>query len=774
MADVREMAKNGDLPVVLHLDNDDENEASERLATSAKDSTSTSSFHAPTTETGGLSDPGTGVQAANSVLSAVLSMAQQEEFLKCAGTERAEAGSVASGTPGVTRRQLHQLRLQRYQRQQRQIQQLIDLPINAYDFIQLFMEHRVSIEKKIKSTEEYELYASILESVVPVAFETVSDLSSSIDGSTSVPAGQRKAAEITEADKLALYKEILQSIELVHFQDTKSDEECVFGMILNHKRKIVHLTFRGSVTPRDFLQDAKSFFTPIPNPVRIPSEALQHLFEAHNPLHHEQNVVKKLGTSGKEASPLPRRSAAATQTAQPAARNADTVSAPTSTIQQSTQVQIATPTSSSLAVQVDPRLIRSQSDTVLVHLGFREYLYGESVFLQLPRFLKSVSGIVSSATGKIQGMLQTQKSAVEEVPGSPSSDQPAADTDMFNETETEFRLPLPGENSRDVGDDIETDHVKPYTNPKACATGRAEVTIGTTAEEEWRGKMVDAKLTSPMSCTEGDTVDRTPRFETADALPELQQKTYKVILQMLSAIFRKHPDYHLYVTGHSLGGALATMFSVEAAAAGDANEEGEYFIPKPVNCVTVGAPKVGNLDFLRAFEILEEQNKLRYIRVVNYRDIVPLSPPQLSHNCACLFCPRRRFRHVGLRLKLFPHGYVITYSPRARTCLGLACFDCLKILRHYLYLLILCPITCLCKNLFVFKVFMAEHSIVLYMKRFDQCRPVLEKLSLDQLYQERKARARWKLPTLHGDTHMFVRDEYSKKPYLAANIVLDV
>lgn len=67
--------------------------------------------------------------------------------------------------------------------------------------------------------------------------------------------------------------------------------------------------------------------------------------------------------------------------------------------------------------------------------------------------------------------------------------------------------------------------------------------------------------------------------------PETKKK-YQVMLDMLGEMFKANPGYELYVCGHSLGGALATMFSFEAAAASD------ELIPKPVTCVTTGAPKV--------------------------------------------------------------------------------------------------------------------------------------------------------------------------------------
>jgi len=59
----------------------------------------------------------------------------------------------------------------------------------------------------------------------------------------------------------------------------------------------------------------------------------------------------------------------------------------------------------------------------------------------------------------------------------------------------------------------------------------------------------------------------------------------------------QHPGYALFVTGHSLGAALATLFSFEAAASDDPR------IRKPVTCVAVASPKVGDLAFRLAVEV---------------------------------------------------------------------------------------------------------------------------------------------------------------------------
>lgn len=78
-------------------------------------------------------------------------------------------------------------------------------------------------------------------------------------------------------------------------------------------------------------------------------------------------------------------------------------------------------------------------------------------------------------------------------------------------------------------------------------------------------------------------------------------------------------------TGHSLGGALATLASLEY---------GIKYRHVPVNCVTFGSPRVGNDVFVRYFNHVTDES----LRFVNQEDPIPGVPTEL------------RFEHVpGIR-----------------------------------------------------------------------------------------------------------------------------
>jgi len=115
----------------------------------------------------------------------------------------------------------------------------------------------------------------------------------------------------------------------------------------------------------------------------------------------------------------------------------------------------------------------------------------------------------------------------------------------------------------------------------------------------------------------------------------------------------------LYVTGHSLGAALATLFAFEAAAQPDS------MIPKPISCFSIASPYVGDESFRDAHLLLENLGKLRHLRVSNQKDIVTIVPKisfrwnvfEQSSHVGYLF------KHVGVNLRLFPEKILFPWDP---------------------------------------------------------------------------------------------------------------
>ncbi|KAL0376860.1 UNVERIFIED_CONTAM: Lipase, partial [Sesamum calycinum] len=82
------------------------------------------------------------------------------------------------------------------------------------------------------------------------------------------------------------------------------------------------------------------------------------------------------------------------------------------------------------------------------------------------------------------------------------------------------------------------------------------------------------------------------------------------------------PKWHIYVTGHSLGGALATLLALELSSSQLAKHGAIS-----VTMYNFGSPRVGNRRFA---EVYNEKVKDSW-RVVNHRDIIPTVPRLMGY-----------------------------------------------------------------------------------------------------------------------------------------------
>lgn len=98
-------------------------------------------------------------------------------------------------------------------------------------------------------------------------------------------------------------------------------------------------------------------------------------------------------------------------------------------------------------------------------------------------------------------------------------------------------------------------------------------------------------------------------------LNDKQSCKYDRILRHISEQHRVYPDYEIQVTGHSMGGAMATLAAFLLASDGF-----------QVTCISIASPRIGNGNFVRAFTELECAGKIRNLRVVNSDDVVTALP----------------------------------------------------------------------------------------------------------------------------------------------------
>ncbi|XP_046858557.1 lipase-like [Xenia sp. Carnegie-2017] len=100
------------------------------------------------------------------------------------------------------------------------------------------------------------------------------------------------------------------------------------------------------------------------------------------------------------------------------------------------------------------------------------------------------------------------------------------------------------------------------------------------------------------------------------------------MLRKVNTLYQEHPK-KILVTGHSLGGAMATLAAVDLVNAG-----------YPVNLITFGAPRVGNKEFAQYVDRIVKGINLR----VTYKnDIVTV-------------IPNKGYRHAGQELHCIDHN----------------------------------------------------------------------------------------------------------------------
>lgn len=111
-------------------------------------------------------------------------------------------------------------------------------------------------------------------------------------------------------------------------------------------------------------------------------------------------------------------------------------------------------------------------------------------------------------------------------------------------------------------------------------------------------------------------------------------------------------DYSVFVTGHSLGGALSTMFSFRAAALGT--------FEKTITNVSFASPFVGDEVFRDNFIDLERKRLVRHLRISNYQDVVTLIPATTFPGLSGIGL----FKHVGMNIRLYKGGDLLAPSYR--------------------------------------------------------------------------------------------------------------
>lgn len=138
------------------------------------------------------------------------------------------------------------------------------------------------------------------------------------------------------------------------------------------------------------------------------------------------------------------------------------------------------------------------------------------------------------------------------------------------------------------------------------------------------------------------------------------------IFQILHSLHGHYHNYELYSTGHSLGGALSTLFGFYTSSSPIMYP---FYKNHPLCIISIASPYVGNKEFAISFQQLEKCKKIQHLRVVHERDVVtymPLMAPRLNQLNVSLkyFVTKKKnhdnyqslrrafslYKHVGIKL----------------------------------------------------------------------------------------------------------------------------
>ena len=256
----------------------------------------------------------------------------------------------------------------------------------------------------------------------------------------------------------------------------------------------------------------------------------------------------------------------------------------------------------------------------------------------------------------------------------------------------EIRAVLEREFFRAIGEDTSNKDMSNEANSLSINIASTEKDAPSTTKDVSSKKSTSTK--------EGESFDETTKKSKID-----------VILDQVQEVLDLYPDYKLYITGHSLGGALALLTSVEASV--------RFATPEiPVTCVTIANPRVGDNRFRGAIQALERAKKLRCATVHNFLDLVPSMPNRI---CRGDFCRPNKFCMPGIQLILKKHSFTTTYHSEINDT-KLEEFQ--DEFRRMLIVLFCC-----CRMA-------QQHNYRTYLDRLVAQKEILSKLFLNDLYKE--------------------------------------
>lgn len=149
---------------------------------------------------------------------------------------------------------------------------------------------------------------------------------------------------------------------------------------------------------------------------------------------------------------------------------------------------------------------------------------------------------------------------------------------------------------------------------------KAQSTKHQTKIKEQQEALANNLPPSPHHRTKSEIHATLPTSGLADTIIADSEKilAYDHITEQVALILHDNPNAKLYITGHSLGGALAVLYAAML------HYTGQTEVASKIKAVyTFGQPRVGDLNFATYFK---QKLEGRYFRVVYCNDLVPRVP----------------------------------------------------------------------------------------------------------------------------------------------------
>lgn len=189
--------------------------------------------------------------------------------------------------------------------------------------------------------------------------------------------------------------------------------------------------------------------------------------------------------------------------------------------------------------------------------------------------------------------------------------------------------------------------------------------------------------------------------------PDYPRERYQEILSQVLRCLQQYPDYRIFVTGHSLGGALALLWAFFAST--------DDRIPKPVTCLSLGSLMLGDAAFQKSVEQLEALGWLRHLSVTNQHDPVPCLPPF------------DWYKPVGMQLKLLhKQGHVMGHHAYSNNH---------RLHQHNKFSALWESFQASALSSGSIYDWLKPHMVPEYLRRLERERPALEKLYLNDCYR---------------------------------------